>query len=784
MSRSHRRGLFFLILLGPFLFAAPPALAHANLLRSDPAANSAQPVSPTIVHLWFSEDVEPSFTSVRVLTPAGAEVDKGDSHRAPNDAKEMDVSVADLPRGLYTVAWNAISAVDGHATSGSFAFTVGDVPLSESSPREIVSLVDSELANRQPPPAYQVVARWLNLLTLVMLAGAFAFPLFVLFPALHGASMQKPAISAKSIDAARGLWAARWLRLVWLSLMLYALATLGVLVMQALTTGGLQTIPRVLSGTRFGALWWLRVAGLAALGVLVFRARAQWLKDFRLDRALLLGGALSLWLVLAQSLNSHNAAIDNPPLLGLLIDFIHTLGTAIWLGGLLQLALSLPALVRALEANQQGRMLGILVARFSLIAFLVVGIIVASGVYSLVVQVGSIEALFATLYGDALLVKIVLVGAVLAIAAFNLIVVKPGLAQAAMQRSLRIARLFRRATWFEIATGVAILLFVGLMTSVAPARSAYNPTPQLVLQTQRVDDLQLTLGIAPGVVGTNDFDVKVQEAGDGAPVSNAQVVRLLGTMQEMDMGTQEVALTPQGEGHYTLRGDLLSMVGRWNVEVLVRRPGLYDSRTTFAITALSQPPTAEPSYLSLTLQQPEVLLGLGLVFAAFAIGTASVLVGRLQTRERRVTLLGALGVALLGLIVVWQNPAVVTSAPSTSAANLFVPEPLRFIRSPVPATPENLAAGRQIYQNNCAVCHGPQGKGNGPLAATLNPRPVDLTVHARLHTEGELYYWVTNGIKGSAMPPWGEPLSDTQRWQVVGFIRTLALPTPSPTSAP
>ena len=115
---------------------------------------------------------------------------------------------------------------------------------------------------------------------------------------------------------------------------------------------------------------------------------------------------------------------------------------------------------------------------------------------------------------------------------------------------------------------------------------------------------------------------------------------------------------------------------------------------------------------------------------------------------------------------------------------LFVPEPLRFIRSPVPATPENLAAGRQIYQNHCAVCHGPQGKGNGPLAATLNPRPVDLTVHARLHTEGELYFWVTNGIKGSAMPPWGESLNDTQRWQVVGFIRTLALPTPAPTSAP
>src|SRR5207244_1150508 len=160
----------------------------------------------------------------------GASFDKGDSHRAPNDSKEMDVSLPpDLPLGLYTIVWNALSAVDGHATSGSFAFTVGDVPLSESSPREIMALVDTAIANNAPPPAYQVIARAFNLLALVALAGSFFFPILILFTAIQTAQTQKPNVPTKILDNARAAWSQRWLRLLIVAWVLYAIATLGVL---------------------------------------------------------------------------------------------------------------------------------------------------------------------------------------------------------------------------------------------------------------------------------------------------------------------------------------------------------------------------------------------------------------------------------------------------------------------------------------------------------------------------------------------------------------------------
>ncbi|HEX9386782.1 MAG TPA: cytochrome c, partial [Anaerolineales bacterium] len=76
----------------------------------------------------------------------------------------------------------------------------------------------------------------------------------------------------------------------------------------------------------------------------------------------------------------------------------------------------------------------------------------------------------------------------------------------------------------------------------------------------------------------------------------------------------------------------------------------------------------------------------------------------------------------------------------------------------------------------CVSCHGETGKGDGPLGVVLNPRPADLSQHAipGVHTDAQLYEWITDGFPGSAMPAWKSRLSDTDRWNLVNFIRTSA----------
>lgn len=87
---------------------------------------------------------------------------------------------------------------------------------------------------------------------------------------------------------------------------------------------------------------------------------------------------------------------------------------------------------------------------------------------------------------------------------------------------------------------------------------------------------------------------------------------------------------------------------------------------------------------------------------------------------------------------------------------------------------EAVDAGRAIYRERCVACHGERGRGDGPAGVTLDPRPADLVLHVPQHTDGELYYMISVGIPGSAMPEWRSVLSEQQRWELVLYLRVLA----------
>ena len=135
--------------------------------------------------------------------------------------------------------------------------------------------------------------------------------------------------------------------------------------------------------------------------------------------------------------------------------------------------------------------------------------------------------------------------------------------------------------------------------------------------------------------------------------------------------------------------------------------------------------------------------------------------------RRQVLAIGALAV----LTVVCYGLAF-TVAPNIPTPP--VPITARFARDPVPDTLETIDAARPIYQTNCAVCHGPRGLGDGPAAFTLNPRPVNLQVHVPQHAEGEVFYWISEGVAGTGMPAWKDKLTDEQRWQLVRYLQALA----------
>lgn len=115
-----------------------------------------------------------------------------------------------------------------------------------------------------------------------------------------------------------------------------------------------------------------------------------------------------------------------------------------------------------------------------------------------------------------------------------------------------------------------------------------------------------------------------------------------------------------------------------------------------------------------------------------------------------VALVAAVGAATVSAQGEWKAPA--------DAKNVKNPE-------------KGFDLGKKSVETNCASCHGPTGKGDGPAAAALTPKPANWTGDkTKKETDGELFWKISNGR--GPMPPW-KHLPEKERWQIVNYIRSL-----------
>jgi mono/diheme cytochrome c family protein len=126
---------------------------------------------------------------------------------------------------------------------------------------------------------------------------------------------------------------------------------------------------------------------------------------------------------------------------------------------------------------------------------------------------------------------------------------------------------------------------------------------------------------------------------------------------------------------------------------------------------------------------------------------------------------------LLALLTIFVAAA---AAIVFSLTSWHVPAAARKLKNPVPPTEDAVDNGMFNFMKHCKSCHGESGDGNGPRAASLSIKPTNFTDASLMgeHTDGELYYQITHG--NSPMPPFQGKLTDTERWELVDYIRSLA----------
>ena len=131
------------------------------------------------------------------------------------------------------------------------------------------------------------------------------------------------------------------------------------------------------------------------------------------------------------------------------------------------------------------------------------------------------------------------------------------------------------------------------------------------------------------------------------------------------------------------------------------------------------------------------------------------------------------GIVSAFVIASWAKQAGSSPADAVYMPLTRVPAKARDRSNPLEHDPEAPIAGRKLFEQHCAECHGPDAGGGRRGPSLLAPQVQQAT-------PGELFWILTNGVVRRGMPVWSR-LHEAQRWQIVTYLKSLRTP---PTTAP
>ena len=723
------------------------ASAHANLADADPAPNSVLETPPSRITIWFTEPLEPSFSTIEVLDSQGSRVDNDDSAVDPRDPTVMNVTVQDdLPNGTYTVAWRNLSTVDGHTIRGTFFYSVGE-PLSTQPP-----VLPSEPALQSPAEPFM---RWAVLLGGLSVLGVLTLWLVVLRPPLASMSDAEDLV-ARVRDRTNGIAIA--------GIVVALLGSMGHLLVQASSVHEISLIESlgepirfVITQTEWGRGWLQRTSLLiGALGPIWALMRLRKAPSTRRDSALWISAFLVTALAMSTlSTTSHGAATPGIELASTVTDYIHLLAAAFWVGGLFGLALILPVVFsHSPEGNVRQVILAVL-PRFSIVAGLSVFALIVTGLYSAWAHVTVLPALVVP-YGQTLLIKTALVGVLLVFGATNLLWLTP-----AIRANRKAASILRRTVTAEAIIGVLVILAAAYLTSLEPARQVASRqgigVPQSLTFQDTAEGATIDVEFEPGHVGPNTVVVTLTDR-LGERIANATGVDLRLSYLDADLGEGLLSTAPSGEGEYLAADVPINIAGPYQLEVAVRRPDTFDARTAFRFEVASGGGVSSSAIFP-SEDTGRLLFGIELAVLGFMFLAVGIPLGGWYSRR-------GLAVMTPGLIVFMVGAGIVFTAQFGESATSGD-------RNPFAPNPESLTIGERVYTETCASCHGTQGRGDAPAAAGLDPPPANLIVHVPLHPDRVLFDFIHDGIVGTAMVGLADRYTSDEIWHVINYIKTL-----------
>jgi copper transport protein len=520
-------------------------MAHAVLEETNPKDGTVLESAPPDFSLRFSEHVTLRADSIKLFDadaralpiPAAKVVDNTVTNQLP----------ADLAQGTYIVSWRVVSA-DGHTVGGAFTFSVGQPSKDTVAPPVPPSNTAVDVSTG--------IAKFFGYLGTLLAAGIALF----LVLAFDGGQERRILHRLMALAAFVGLAG------VAVTVPLHAAAVVG------RGLAGMTELEPFLdeaSGAPGLAVVITTVGLMAAVLCTEARRRSR-----SLDIVMVCGAACAL----AGFIVTGHTRTYGPRWIVMAADASHVIAAAVWLGGLVGVAIVLVVRGRSdkSDGGEDAHSSAAVVGRFSLVAGVTLAAVAGTGALLGWRIVGSLAALFTTTYGRLLLIKIALVGVVALMGAFNRYRLVPLVTSAPTLVSGR-ERLARTVKY----EAVLIVVILGVTAALVDRSPVVPPTKAKpgVAQPQDERTLQGRLGsgdaagrvtvVAPSSkTGSNTFEISLTDSA-GEPLVPFRPPTLKLYLEEQGIGPLERPVTEVGPGRYEAPVEF-TLPGRWRIDVVVR----------------------------------------------------------------------------------------------------------------------------------------------------------------------------------------------------------------------
>jgi putative copper export protein/methionine-rich copper-binding protein CopC len=449
--------------------------------------------------------------------------------------------IAPLPHlsgeaGIYSVVWHA------GGESGSFAFQVSPGGASPA-------LVQEPQPGNSLTPVKEALPRYFAFAFIFVFIGTLALRFLVTAPTIRKLTGARPQLAA-AVDRRLLLTAA-------VTIALFIPATIVELANEGtnLFEGG------------DGTLWLVRlvltaIAAAAVIPAALMSLGGRDLPARRVTTVAAIGLTAGVAELLARVIPTETPDEWVREIFTDLLDFGHMTGASVWIGGLV--ALGVLAATLRLSASERDGFWSAALRRFSVVATVCVGVMILTGLWIAWIHVGPPRLLFHTLYGETLLVKLILVLILAGLGAINQLWLLPRVnairAEGEDGSALAVTlRHFRGVIAAEAVIGLLILLVVPFLSGSARKQEFERKAADLT-QTALVDGQEVRLRPSGAQPGPTDYDV-------WAP--GAEGVAVAFSSPKLGVPATEVPATSLGGDRYRVSGLYTPMVGDWRARVLV-----------------------------------------------------------------------------------------------------------------------------------------------------------------------------------------------------------------------